>query len=212
MSQVVAFDIVLAGSDEHDLPKKIELRPSPSSILFLFAMLIPALIGAVIVPYFMTAYLAAVTQNFASFVIDNPLVAFELFLATLILTALFVYLLVEFLIRVGRKRTVWLSAQNVTIREQSPFGVRAWWIPVAEFEGIAHYVRSTISDQHHELVLVHRDPGSSILLHVGQERPGQLMNKYCSQFMLPEIDASNVRQRDVASTLPIPVSGTLQSA
>ena len=212
MSQFVAFDIVQASSDEHDLPKKIELRPSPGSILFLFSMLIPALIGAAIVPYFITAYLAAVPQNFAGFVIDNPLVALELFLATLILTALFVYLLVEFLIRVGRKRTVWLSAENVIIREQRPFGVRAWWIPVAEFEGIAHYVRATISDQHHELVLVHRDPGSSILLHVGQERPGQLMDKYCAQFKLPEIDARNVRKRDVASTRPTPVSGALQSA
>ena len=212
MSQFVAFDIVRANSVEHDLPKKIEQRPSPSSIVYLFAMLVPALVAAAVVPYFMSAYLAASTQNFASFITDNPLVSLELLLATLLLSALFLHLLSEFLIRVGRKRTVWLSTKNVTIREQSPFGVRAWWVPVSDYQGVAHYVRSTVSDQHHELVLVHRDPGSSILLHVGQERPGQLMHKYCSQFGLPEIDAKNVRKRDIATILPVPLNGNLQNA
>ena len=151
-------------------------------------------------------------QNFVSFIVGNPLGASELLLATLLLSGLFFYLMAEFLIRVGRKRTVWLSAKNVTVREQSPFGVRAWWISISDYQGIAHYVRSTITDQQHELVLVHRDPGSSILLHVGQERPGQLMDAYCSQFGLPEIDAINVRKRDGASLLSSPLGGNFQNA
>ena len=165
--------------------------------------------AAVIVPYFMSAYIALSAQNLAHFIINNPLVTGELLLATLLLSALFFYLLVEFLIRVGRKRTVWLSADNITIREQSPFGTRAWWHAVSDYQGVAHYIRSTMSNQHHELVLVHRDPGSSILLHVGQEQPGQLMHRYCAQFGLPEIDAKNVVWRDRLAVLPAPFGARL---
>jgi len=212
MSQFVAFNIVRGSSEDHKLPRKIELTPSPSSTVFLFALLIPALIAAIIVPYFLSAYLTASAQNFASYIIANPLVTLELLLATIILGALFVYLLIEFSIRVGRKRTVWLSRDNVTIREKSPFGVRAWWIPVSDYQGIAHYVRSSVSDQHHELVLVHKDPGSSILLHVGLEKPGQLMHLYCTEFDLPEIDARNVRNRDVGKVLLTPFANQIKNA
>ena len=212
MSHFIAFDIVRGSSEGPELPRRIELKPSPRATFFLFAMLIPALIAAVIVPYFMSAYLSASAQNFGSFILENPLVTGELVLASLILSALFFYLLIEFLIRFGRKRTVWLSRTSVSIREQSPFGVYARWIAVSDYQGVAHYVRSTVSSQLHELVLVHPDAGSSILLHVGTEKPGQLMHRYCSQFNLPEIDARNVRNRDIAGVLPTPFGGTLQNA
>ena len=212
MSHFVAFDIVRGSSEEDKLPRKIELRPSPRATFFLFAMLIPALIAAALVPYLMSAYLAASAQNFSRYILDNSLAATELLLASLVLAALFFYLLIEFLIRIGRKRTVWLSRTSVTIVERSPFGVRDCWIPVSDYQGIAHYVRSTVSDQHHELVLVHRDAGSSILLHVGTEKPGQLMNQYCTEFGLPEIDARNVRNRDMVSLLPVSFGGKLQNA
>ncbi len=202
MSQSIAFDIVRASAPETELPRVIELRPSPSSTFFLAAMLLPALGAAVVIPYFLSSFLSLGNKNFAGFIWANPLIAAELIMATFLLAALFFYLLTEFLMRVGKRRTIWLTRKNVTIREVSPFNIRAWWVPISEFQGIAHYVRATISDQRHELVLVHPEPGCSVLLHVGRDQPDELMAHYCRQLGLSEIGANSIRRRAIPSLQP----------
>ena len=53
----------------------------------------------------------------------------------------------------------------VSVSDRAVLGSRLWQVPLEEFSGIAHWVRSSLSGVRHELHLVHADPGKSLLIH-----------------------------------------------
>lgn len=68
------------------------------------------------------------------------------------------------LARLGRRRTVTISAGLVAVTEDGPLGRTLWSEPVDRYLGIAHHIRSSVSGNRHELILVHPDRRRSVLL------------------------------------------------
>lgn len=50
-------------------------------------------------------------------------------------------------------------------------GPETWRAPLAQFCGVTHHIRATLSGPRHEIILVHADPEKDILLHVAPRHP-----------------------------------------
>jgi hypothetical protein len=68
--------------------------------------------------------------------------------------------------RIGRRQSVVVTGDEVTVEERSLAGVSEWRAPLSSFRGLSHCVRTSLSGARHEIVLVHPDTERSILLAV----------------------------------------------
>ena len=96
---------------------------------------------------------------------DNPLAATQVVAGLGLWTALFIVPARRLLQRFGTQRSVRIEGGMVSVSDRAVLGSRLWQVPLEEFSGIAHWVRSSLSGVRHELHLVHADPGKSLLIH-----------------------------------------------
>ena len=96
---------------------------------------------------------------------DNPLAALQVVAGLGLWTALFIVPARRLLQRFGTQRSVRIEGGMVSVSDRAVLGSRLWQVPLEEFSGIAHWVRSSLSGVRHELHLVHADPGKSLLIH-----------------------------------------------
>ena len=96
---------------------------------------------------------------------DNPLAATQVVAGLGLWTALFIVPARRLLQRFGSQRSVHIEGGMVSVSDRAVLGSRSWQVPLKEFSGIAHGVRSSLSGVRHELHLVHADPGKSLLIH-----------------------------------------------
>lgn len=61
---------------------------------------------------------------------------------------------------------IMLTNQDVTVKRKTLTGRKNWTRPLSDFEGLTHYVRTTLSTPRHELILVHPDSKRSLLLRI----------------------------------------------
>jgi hypothetical protein len=96
---------------------------------------------------------------------DNPLAAAQVVAGLGLWTALFIVPARRLLQRFGSQRSVRIEAGMVSVSDRAILGSRSWQVPLNEFSGIAHCVRSSLSGVCHELHLVHANPSISLLIH-----------------------------------------------
>ena len=65
----------------------------------------------------------------------------------------------------------------------------AWSEPLAQYAGVAHRVRASLSGLRHELILVHRKPSRSILLDVSQRIAAEDAARVANLLGLAEISS-----------------------
>jgi hypothetical protein len=70
------------------------------------------------------------------------------------------------LARLAMKRDVEIAHGIVTVTEGSHFRTWTWKAPIAEYLGVAHHVRASLSGTRHELIMVHPEHEKSVLLCV----------------------------------------------
>ena len=105
--------------------------------------------------------------------------------------------------RFGNRRRVTIVHERVTVADDSLFGARHWSAPLAEFRGIAHHVRSTLSGVRHELILVHPSRGRSVVLHSAHAIGQPTIDRATALFRLQQIPAHELyRVTQRASELP----------
>ncbi|KUO54117.1 MAG: hypothetical protein APF80_14870 [Alphaproteobacteria bacterium BRH_c36] len=91
--------------------------------------------------------------------------------------------------RIGWSRDVELDRDTVRICDRTLFGTRRLQLPLREFEGISHHVRTNLSGTRHELVLVHHDRSSSLLLQMSDSISQDATEANARRFQLPVLPA-----------------------
>lgn len=147
------------------LPLRLEQRPSKTSALMLLGLLLPVA-GSVLVPFCM---IALAGPDLLTLALENPLAMAQLGVGALLWIGLFVVPVSIFARRHGIARTVEVTASKVTVTEASPLGRQTRVVPLRQYDGLVHVVRTSVSGLRHELLLVEFETRTRITIHVADK-------------------------------------------
>lgn len=181
-----ASSIVASASPFDSLPFSFDQTFSRTSALIMLMLLVPVL-GMVIVPVGLV--LAVAPQDVWEAIVHKPLAAGVLASGLMGWSALFLVPAKRIIQRFGSRRQVQIAAERVRVRDAGLFGSKQWTAPLAEFRGVAHLVRATLSGVRHELILVHSVRDRSVLLHAADSISQPTIDRATALFRLPQIPA-----------------------
>lgn len=193
------------------LPLSIERDSARISVLVMLALVVPALC-AIMVPVALILAFAArdVWQAAAS----RPAEVAGLTLGLAGWTALFLVPAQRVIQRGWNRRSITITPERVTVSDKGLVGSRLWTAPLAEFRGVAHHVRATLSGIRHELILVHSISGRSVLLHAADSISQSTIDRAAALLDLPQLPARELYRvtRRNASPLVIAPRSEAQAA
>lgn len=159
------IETVLVGRTPEGMLKRIEHRGSRFSALFFLALLVPMTL-AMLVPFLILAVGVVAEPSAREAVVQHPASALQILGGLVLWGLLWGVPASRFFGRLGRKREIMFEGPLVRVRDTSMFGKNEWSADLAEFQGLAHHVRASLSGTRHELVLVHDDADKDLLVHV----------------------------------------------
>ena len=198
-----SFDTISPSSAPLCLPFKLEQRTCTVRTLCLALLMAPAVL-ALALPAGLALWLLANQPDTAQLSSESPVAFMQLLLLPLLAGLLCWLPLKAVAWRIHRRRQVVITSDLVVVEDASLFGNRSWQAPLAEFRGIAHNVRTSLSGARHELILVHPDARHSILLHFADRIPQSLIECTKDLLRLPEVTTRELHRLDpnTASWLP----------
>lgn len=162
------FQSVTPAQPPSSLP--IDIRQSSSVVGSLGTLLCVAPAGlALLAPFIMVADNLVAEPASRQMLIDRPTSAALLAIGLVVWCALLARPLHRSLAGLGRARRVAIADGRVEVEERRLTGTRRWTEPLAEYAGVMHLVRTTLSTTRHELVLVHPDASRSVLVAVADQ-------------------------------------------
>ncbi len=111
------------------------------------------------------------------------------------------------LARLGGNTRVEMADGMVRMERRGLLSHERWSAPLAEFCGVTHHIRATLSGPRHEIVLLHREPGKDVLLHLAGRHPQEGADHYARLLGLAELQPRELynRRRTAPITCPQPV-------
>ena len=79
-----------------------------------------------------------------------------------------------------------------------------WSAPLAQFCGVTHHIRATLSGPRHEIILVHPEPSKDVLLHVAHRHPQDGADHFARLLGLPELPPRELYNRHRRAPNPAP--------
>jgi hypothetical protein len=199
MPPQAVLDVVACDRPFDRLPLTIDQKSSRASALIMLMLLVPALLVG-LVP---TALLVAFASSSWGVAADNPGAAAQVLVGIGLWTVLFVLPAKRIVQRFGTERRICIDTGSVTVSERGLFGSRHWSAPLSEYTGIARHLRSTLSGLRHELILVHREPRKSVLLHSGDLASPPTIEQAVRLLALPEIQPRELYRRRTFRSPPV---------
>ncbi|MBU1211699.1 MAG: hypothetical protein KJ587_10555 [Alphaproteobacteria bacterium] len=151
-------------------------------------LLLPVLI-AVLAPSAMIAAQALAEPATRDRLAASPINTAGALVGVAIWVAMFAIPAFHALRRIGWSRSVELDRDTVRICDRTLFGTRRLQLPLRDFHGISHHVRTNLSGTRHELVLVHPDRSNSLLLQMSESISQDATEAYARRFRLPLLPA-----------------------
>lgn len=99
-----------------------------------------------------------------------------------------------------RRHQATVTRGHVELVERTPLGRRTRVIPVSDYQGIAHHIRSSVAGLTHELMLIHKDPSLTITIASGDQVTTGGLESAKVLLGLPEIPAHALNGRGRVST------------
>jgi signal transduction histidine kinase len=162
---LVSADTVLSPAHSASLPLTLEQSSSRSSPVVMIAVLLPLGV-ALLLPFALVLQHLANDPAARAVLADRPEAGIQLLFALGVLGSLLWWPLARFARSLTSGRSITIDRGAVLVAERGLFGVERWSEPVANYAGVAHHVRTSLSGLRHELMLVHRDPDRAVLLAV----------------------------------------------
>lgn len=113
--------------------------------------------------------------------------------------------------RIGRRQTIEITRDRVSVSVSSPLGRHTWHEPLEAYTGIAHHIRATLSGVRHEIVLVHRRADRAVLLAAGARVLQSELEVTAALLNMPIVPASAiyfaaaaVRTETIEGYAPVP--------
>ena len=184
-------------------PLKAEQASSRAAAVIMLLLLVPVLC-TVIVP--IALLLVFATGEVQDAIAHHPVLGAILGTGLLTILALFLVPAMRVIQRFGTHRRVTIVDERVTVADTSPFRSRHWSVPLAEFRGVAHLVRATLSGVRHELILVHSARERSLVLHTADAIAQSTIDQATALLRLQQIPANELyritQRRSHARALP----------
>lgn len=175
----------------------IEQLPARRSTGVLLALLL--LFGAVLLsPFYMIATTALADQALRDAVSTRPLASLQILTGLAFWLVLLGFPIYRLLNTLTRSRTIELADGRVTVVDRAFGDAKSWSAPVAEFLGVAPYLRASLSGVRHELVLVHPDRARSVLIAMAPRLMQSEVDQVALALGLPELAPQMLHQRPLA--------------
>ena len=154
--------------------------------------LMAVLAAAIVLPQVGIAAYVIASPELRSVIAGQPMIALQLAVALTFWIALFAWPLSALFARLTWRRTVEITPDNVAVSDDLAFGTSNWTAPLASYKGVAHHIRSSLSGNRHELVLVHPEPRHSVLLLVADHLTEADVARMTALLRLPQVPASEL--------------------
>jgi hypothetical protein len=168
------------------LPFSAQHAASRTGALLILLLLVP-LLCVLIVPAGLILIYA--TEEVQRAFAHHPLATAMLGSGLATWAALFLVPAKRIIQRFGNRRRVTIARERVTVVDDGLFRSSHWLAPLAEFRGIAHHVRATLSGVRHELILVHARRDRSVLLYSADTIAQSTIDRASALFCLPQLPA-----------------------
>jgi hypothetical protein len=172
------------------LPLSVKTRASGVSIVFFLSLAAPAmsvlalLVGALI----------ALGSESLAVARQHPGAALQSLAGLALCTALFVLPALRVVRSLLHRQSIRIDLDGVRVAERHFWRQRGWTAPLADFRGLSHVVRTTISGQRHELVLLPRRQGRPLLLLAAENIAEETVAGLATLLRLRAIPASELRR------------------
>jgi hypothetical protein len=195
-----AIDRISLSTPADQLPMRLDLAGSRGGFVISLLLLVSAA-AFLLTPFVLVGSLAAFEP--AAFMSADISWSGGLQLALAFITALALTAFAVRRVKMAwtRSATVEIGHGVVAVVERRFSGVRRWALPVSDFLGIAHTVRTSLSGARHELVLVHTNPRYNVMIGLAPSMPQQHVDRMAILLGLLEIPAVSIgHQRALAGT------------
>lgn len=183
-------------------------RASRAGTLVRLAVLVPAA-GSVLVPVGLVAAHAGDVYGAA---FDNPMALAQLGAGVLIWCLLFCWPVAVLVRRFGRERTTLVTERSVVVTDRALFGTTTRTYRLTDFDGLTHFVRTSLGGVRHELALIEAETGRAVVFMTADRIGRDTVDAAVRQFGRPEITAAAVVARRLkpglraAHTDPSPIA------
>lgn len=170
---------------------------SRTGILLRLAVLVPVA-GSVLVPVGLVAAHASDVYGAAR---DNPLALAQLGAGIVIWCLMFCWPVAVLVRRFGRIRTTLVTDRTVVVTDRSVFGTTTRSYRLADFDGLAHFVRTSLGGVRHDLALVEPAGGRTVVFMSADRIARETVDTAARLLGLPEITAAEVVARRLKPAL-----------
>lgn len=191
---------------------RIDQLPARRTTGFLLAVLI-AFAAVLLSPFYLVATTAFAEQNLRDVVSTRPLAAAQIMAGLAFWLVLLGFPIYRLLDTLTRSRSIEIASGRVTVEDRAFGQVSSWSAPVADFLGLAPYLRASLSGVRHELILVHPDRERSVLIAMAPRLMQSEVDLAAASLGLRELAPQALRPRkigdDVKSTMALPVAPSI---
>ncbi len=127
--------------------------------------------------------------------VEHPGSAALLAAGVMVGIALLAFPLRSGLARLSSSGRVEMADGMVHVERRGLLAPERWSAPLAQFCGVTHHIRATLSGPRHEIILVHPQRSKDVLLHVAHRHPPEGADHYARLLGLPELQPRELYNR-----------------
>jgi hypothetical protein len=148
-------------------------------------LMMAAFAGAIILPQIGLVLYALASSEFRAALAEHPFAAVELAIAFAFWVMLVCWPLRKIVLALISDRIVDIRHGEVTVVDKSVFSSTSWRLPLGTYEGIAINIRTSLSGNSQEAMLVHPEPSRSIILATAEHFGMPEIRELCRILGLP---------------------------
>lgn len=204
---LTTFETIAPAERPRALPLSLELS-GPRLGPWVMTLLLVPLATLALSPFALLAAHALEDGGARAAILSRPLATLQLGLGFLVLLAVMALALSRALAGIGRRRTIDIADGVVRVSDRTLLRRRQWSAPLAEFIGLTHHIRATLSGARHELILVHPERSRSLLLHIAPRLTRSEVAATAAALGVAEVDPAALYRRNRFARA-VPPSGAI---
>jgi hypothetical protein len=162
--RIAAIDSMTPSMPDFTVARvQIDQFPARRVTGLLLAFLL-ALAAVLLSPFYLVATAALADQGLRDAAATRPIAIIQICAGLVVWLILLGFPIYRLLDTLTRSRVIEIASGRVSVADRSFGRASVWSAPVADFLGLAPYLRASLSGVRHELILVHPDRERSVLV------------------------------------------------
>jgi hypothetical protein len=188
MQQQDSDPIEISGTS-YQLPLTIK-QSEPKLARLPGLLLMSTLAALIVVPQIGLGIYALASPDLRAALADHPVAAVELAVAFAFWAGLVCWPLRNIIVALTTDRLIDIRDGYVTVVDKTPFSTHGWRMPLATYDGVALYLRTSLSGVRREVVLVHPNSARSLILATAESIGEREILELCHVLGLPLLRTS----------------------